>query len=130
MHTGHIGRVLHLTLKAEGRKNYFDLLYMYKKKKKTKQKKQKKNIKSDHGKRAMDILSQTYQNYTRFLNREPKSQKILDRSPANPKKNSNAIPGYYILQNSQSSSLEKPKHSRTIPHFNTIYVLIQPCRGF
>jgi hypothetical protein len=45
----------------------------------TKYAEQRKNIKGCKGKRPSNIKRQTYQNYTKLLNRDSKNQKVLGR---------------------------------------------------
>jgi hypothetical protein len=64
----------------------------------TKRTEQRKNIKSCKGKMLSNTYRQTYQNYTRFFNRDPKNQKNLERGHVD-----HTNPDYSTLQNSQSS---------------------------
>jgi hypothetical protein len=43
--------------------------------------------------------------------------------------NTNASPGYYTQQNSQSTQIKKLKYSRTKPNLSSIYLTTQPYKG-
>jgi hypothetical protein len=45
-----------------------------------------KNVKNSKGKRSSNMLRQTYQNYTRLLNRDYEIQKILGKCHTDPKR--------------------------------------------
>ena len=90
---------------------------------------QRKNIKTCKRKRPSTIQRQIYQNYTRLLNRDPKSQKSLDRYHPVPLRTQ--IPAQNTIPSKTLINIDgKQRYFITKPNLNNIFLLIQPYRGF